>query len=149
MNAHSNTPVTADAATQLKQLADSLLERRRHIEAALIYAEGTHTFDDIVRMVVTGRLMWWPLERGFMVTEIVEYPRTKHLNVFLAGGDLDEIRDTQEQLVVVAKLAGCTALSLSGRRGWVKALTALGWKESHTAVVFNIPAENAGEKTDG
>lgn len=141
MNDHSNSPVTTDAATQLKQLAESLLERRLYIENALAYAEGTHTFDDIVHMVVTGRLMWWPLSRGFMVTEVVEYPRAKHLNVFLAGGDLDEIRDTQEQLVLVAKLAGCTALSLSGRRGWVKALTQLGWQESHTAVVFNIPME--------
>lgn len=149
MNDTSNTPVTADAATQLKQLAESLLERRAYIENALAYAEGTHTFDDIVHMVATGRLMWWPLPRGFMVTEIVEYPRTKHLNVFLAGGDLDEIRATQEQLVLVAKLSGCTALSLSGRRGWVKALTQLGWKESHTAVVFNIPAQNSTEQVDG
>lgn len=143
MNDTSNTPVTADAATQLKQLAESLLERRRHIEAALAYAEGTHTFDDIVCMVVTGRLMWWPLPNGFMATEVVEYPRAKHMNAFLAGGDLDEIRAMQDQLVAVAKLAGCTAITISGRRGWVKALTSLGWQESHTSIVFNIPTEQA------
>lgn len=123
-------------------LANEVLDRRQHIEAALAYTEGTHTFDDIYWMIVSGRLVWWPLEDSFMVTEVVEYPQAKHYNVFLAGGDLRVIKAQQDKLVEAAKLAGCSELSLSGRRGWIKALYDLGWKESHTTASFHIPAEN-------
>lgn len=131
-----------DHASKYIALANSLLERRRHIEAALEYADGTHTFDDVVDMVMTGRLFWHPLPNSFMVMEIIDYPRAKHLHVFLAGGDLDEIRATQPDLVDMAKANGCSAVSLGGRRGWVKALATQGWKESHTAVVLHIKEDH-------
>ena len=145
MNDQSNSPVTPpDAANATIALMQSMLERRLYIENALSYTEGTHTFDDLVYMVLQCRLLWWPLPSSFMLTEVVTYPRVRHLNVFLAGGNLDEIRATQDQLIMVAKVQGCSALSLSGRRGWVKALAKQGWKESHTAMLLPIEDEANG-----
>lgn len=145
MNDQSNSPVAPqDAATSTIALMQSMLARRLYIENALAYTEGTHTFDDLVVMVLQGRLLWWPLPSSFMLTEIVTYPQTKHLNVFLAGGELNEIRATQDQLIMLARMQGCQALSLSGRRGWVKALEKQGWKESHTAMLLPIEDEANG-----
>lgn len=133
-----NTPVTPDAAQQLIDLGCQLSSRKHHVEAALAYAEGTHTFDDVVHMVLAGRLHWIPLPDSFMIMEIVTYPRQKHLHGFLAGGKLEEITACQDQLVELARSLGCCAITLSGRRGWVKALKPLGWTESHTTVCFPV-----------
>tara|TARA_R110000744_G_C19370668_1_gene562497 strand:+ start:3446 stop:3805 length:360 start_codon:yes stop_codon:yes gene_type:complete len=111
---------------------------QHHVEAALAYSEGTHTFDDIVLMVLNGRLRFMPLANSFLMTEVTVYPQTNHLNVFLAGGDLDEIRAQQAALEEMAVLAGCSAITLSGRRGWIMALKQLGWKESHTTAFYTI-----------
>lgn len=140
----SNSPVTPTLADHVAELMKQMLDRKHMIEAALAYAEGTHTFDDIVAMVLQNRLYWMALPNSFIITEIVTYPRMKHLNGFLAGGDLEEIRKQQYRLIEAAQLAGCSAITLSGRRGWVKALRDLGWRESHTSIVLDVQpyAEN-------
>lgn len=140
-----NSPVTT-YADLIAGVCHELIARRDLIEAALEYAHGTHTFDDICHMVISGRLRWWPLPNSFMITEISEYPRQKHYHVFMAGGDLAEIKATQQALVAAARLAGCSTITLGGRRGWVKALKDLGWEESHTCAAYSL---TDAEKNDG
>ena len=70
------------------------LERcRPWIEAALEYSGGTHEFEDVAKGIVEGRMQLWPSPRGCIVTEIVVYPKKKTLNVFLGGGELDQLLD--------------------------------------------------------
>lgn len=137
-----NSPVTPDLADHLIGVLSDMKARKHLIEAALEYAEGTHTFDDVVAMVLSGKLMWSALPNSFIITEIVVYPQQKHLHGFLAGGDLSEIRDCQERLLDFARAAGCSTITLSGRRGWVKALFDLGWKESHTTIYLQVEQDH-------
>ena len=105
------------------------LERcRPWIEAALEYSGGTHIFEDVVSNIAQGTMQLWPAPRGCIVTEIVVYPRKKVLNIFLAGGELDQILDMNDDITAWAKLNGCTAGTMSGRMGWKKPLEKLGWK---------------------
>jgi hypothetical protein len=60
---------------------------RVHLEAALEYAGGTHTLDDVIEQVYAGHMQFWPGVRSAIVTQIVEHPRKKVLVFFLAGGD--------------------------------------------------------------
>ena len=70
------------------------LERcRPWIEAALEYSGGTHNFEDVAKGILEGNMQLWPTPRGCIVTEIVVYPRKKVLNVFLGGGELDQLLD--------------------------------------------------------
>ena len=73
-----------------------------------------------------------------MVTEILEYPRKKVFHIFLAGGDLDQIKDFSDSAIYFAKLNGCSAMTLAGRRGWVKALGDLGWEEKFATMSVEI-----------
>ena len=98
------------------------------LEAALEYGGGTHTFDDIVKGVQEGRMQLWPAPRGCIVTEIVVYPRVKAINIFLAGGELDQILDMDEDVKAWARDQGCTQAHMSGRLGWKKPLAPLGWE---------------------
>ena len=101
------------------------------LEAALEYGGGTHTFDDIVKGVQEGRMQLWPAPRGCIVTEIVVYPRVKAINIFLAGGELDQILDMDADVKAWAKAQGCTIAQMSGRLGWKKPLAPLGWELQH------------------
>lgn len=105
------------------------------IEAALEYSGGTHTFNDIVNGLIKGVLQLWPAPRGCIVTEIVVYPQKKILNVFLGGGELDQILDMHNDVIQWAKAQGCVALSMSGRPGWKKSLEKHGWNQQHVSYV--------------
>ena len=113
-------------------LFDELNRCRPWIEASLAHADGTHTFDDIAGGVLCGRYIFWPRERCFAVLELVQYPRGAELNVFLAGGDLKQMQASQEQLFEIAKNHGAKAVTMTGRRGWARALP--GWKEQHVVL---------------
>jgi hypothetical protein len=106
------------------------LERcRPWIEAALEYGGGTHIYSDIVTSIVEGKMQLWPAEKACIVTEITVYPRKKVLHVFLGGGELGQILDMHTDVVQWAKDQGCESLTMTGRRGWTKALKNDGWKE--------------------
>ncbi len=114
---------------------DELQRCRPWIEAALEYSGGTHNFEDIVLGIKEARMQLWPSPRGCIVTEIVVYPRKKYLNVFLAGGDLDQILDMDHDVKAWSIEQGCDAAMMSGRIGWKKPLKALGWEVLQTHFV--------------
>ena len=115
---------------------DSELERcRTWIEAALGYSGGTHDFIDVAEGIYKGTMQLWPTPKGCIVTEIVVYPRKKFLNVFLGGGELDQILDMHDDVIEWAKAQGCTALTMTGRFGWKKPLAKHGWKPLHSSYV--------------
>jgi hypothetical protein len=110
------------------------LERcRPWIEAALEYSGGTHSFEDVAKGIVEGNMQLWPSPRGCIVTEIVVYPRKKVLNVFLGGGELDQLLDMHNDVTAWAKSYGCKALTITGRFGWKKPLKAHGWEPLHAS----------------
>ena len=112
-----------------KDIVTNEIERcREWIEAALQYTGGTHEFDDIVEGIRSSRMQLWPSNRGCIVTEIVVYPRKKVLNLFLAGGELDQILDMNDDIKAWAKEHGCEAATMSGRLGGTKLLEPEGWK---------------------
>lgn len=113
----------------------SELERcRPWIEAALEYSGGSHTFDDIVDLVRSGKAQLWPAPRGCAVTEIVVYPQKRVLHLFLAGGELDQLRDMFNDAADWGRAQGCEAMTLSGRVGWSRVMRPDGWRQ--TAVVM-------------
>ena len=113
---------------------DELIRCQGWIEDALEYSGGTHVFADIVAGCVSGNMQLWPAERACMVTELVVFPQKKVVNVFLAGGDLDQIEDMQESIAQWARQQGCTAATISGRPGWTKVLKSTGWKPLHVTL---------------
>ena len=122
------------AATPL----EAMLPYRKMIEAALAHGNDTHGFNDIVNGVADQNMQFWPMERSCLVTEVITYPNTRALHIFLAGGDLDEIRSIDETLMVFAKEANCEIISLSGRKGWVKALADLDYHLAHVTMFKEV-----------
>lgn len=119
-------------ATSAPALFDELTRCRPWIEAALSHADGTHTFDDLAGAVLTGRMTLWAKDRSCAVLEVLDYPRTRELSVFIAGGDLAQIQASQDELIDMARQCGAQAVTMTGRRGWVQALP--GWQERHVVL---------------
>lgn len=108
------------------------------IEAALEYSGGTHSLSDVIHGITSGKMQLWPAPKGCIVTEIVVYPRKKMLNVFLGGGDLDQLLDMHKDVIAWSKAQGCEAITITGRFGWKKPLKAHGWKPMHASFIKEI-----------
>ncbi len=114
---------------------DDLLRCRPYIEAALAYGGDTHDYVHIVQGILNGSFHFWPMPNSAMVTEFLVYPKKKMLHIFLAGGDLTEIKDMYADVRAFGEANGCDGLSLTGRKGWIKALSDLGFENSGLSYV--------------
>lgn len=97
------------------------------LEAALEYGMGCMAIADVQERVNDGRMQFWPGANAAAVTEVQEFPRVKFLNVFLAGGDLEEIKAMVPSFQSWGRYMGCTKLTATGREGWARALKSQGW----------------------
>lgn len=89
------------------------------LEPALAETKGTHTIDDVCLLVGSGHFRLWTGEKSACLTEFVQMPRVKTLNIFICGGDLEELRTIlDENLIPFAKQSGCTRITGAGRPGW-------------------------------
>jgi hypothetical protein len=111
-------------------LISEMTRVRPFLEPALGYTNGTHDYIHLVEGALSGQFHIWPTENSAIVTEFHNFPKERHLHIFLAGGDLEEIKQLHDNVVQFAEAAGCQALTLTGRPGWIKALDDLGFSDN-------------------
>lgn len=104
---------------------------RPYIERALRHSGGTHSFEDVKEAIEQGLMQLWPVPGGCIVTEILQFPRRRVLNVFLGGGDMAQLLDLHESVIAWAREQGCDAVRASGRWGWKRVLPKHGWEPMH------------------
>ena len=114
---------------------------RPWIEAALPYAGGTHTIEDIEAEMRRGQLAMIAGQRSAVLCEIRNYPRLRALHIFLAGGDLMELKSFNPMMDNAARSMGCSRISIAGRHGWERALSDLGYAKRWTVLSKEIENE--------
>jgi len=114
---------------------------RPWIEAALPYAGGTHTIEDIEAEIGRGQLALMAGRESAMLCEIRNYPRLRALHIFLAGGDLKELRSFNAMMDNAARVMECSRISIGGRHGWERALSDLGYRKRWTVLSKEIANE--------
>ena len=129
------------------QILEGLLFWRGEIEEALERTCPTHTFDDIVDLVMQGHLSAIYLEYAFMLYTINKFPQCNQLHVMIAGGDLEEIISAQPQLEQLARDHDCDRVTINGRRGWERALQKTGAKRITSTMALEVP--NGTGRQDG
>jgi hypothetical protein len=93
-----------------------LIER---IEDALRRAGGTHRlFPDVMKLLETGAAQMFQEEHGVVITEVMQHPRLRELNVWLAAGQLEDCVRLQPQIEAFARMNDCDRIIGRGRRGW-------------------------------
>lgn len=70
---------------------------------------------------------------GICITDIIKYASFKSIKVnFIAGSRMtDWVKDLDNYLVDFAKSQGATKIEAIGRRGWVRQLAELGYKQKY------------------
>lgn len=90
---------------------------------AIAMTDGTHTEDDVLAELLSGRMRLWRNGSSACITEFIQYPRLKTINVFLAGGNLQEIAPLQAEIENFGRKNGCQrACLLAVREGWTRVL---------------------------
>lgn len=96
-----------------------------YIEAALRHCGETHALEDVGSGVERGEFQFWPGQRSAAITEVLQAPRMKTLNLWLMGGELKELRALYPSIEAFARAIGCgrvTGGAVFGRLGWGRAL---------------------------
>lgn len=104
-----------------------------YIQDALNYAHNSHDLNDVFRLIVAGEAQFWRGKDAGLVTEIITYPKRRTLRFWLAGGNLETLRQLEKDAIEWSKGWGCVSCEIIGRRGWVRSLE--GFKEAATLMV--------------
>jgi len=119
----------------------TLEEARPLIDAGLVYTGGTHLFEDVAADIAAGRMQFWSSARSICITEILQSPRKKVFNVWLAAGDLGELRQMYPAVELWARQQGCTIATFTGRPGWTRTFLSAeeGWTQTLAVMTKDLP----------
>lgn len=110
------------------------------VQAALDHSVDSHYVSDVKEMCMAGRAQLWPSKNGVVITTITPFPKTKMLQVWLLGGDFQEVFSEWNDVIESwAKEQGCDTLFVNGRKGWERRLKKQGYK--FASVVMTKPLE--------
>lgn len=104
------------------------------LSAALKYGGGTHTLEDVAAQIASGDAQVWAEADAMLVTEIHDTPRKRVLHFWLATGELKDVIALSHKVEDWGRDMGCTAATLTGRKGWERALRSEGWKPTLTVL---------------
>lgn len=127
MNIHEAIP-DGKLTEKLRTLLDQLDRWEPHVNKALASAHYSHTFDDVVRMVLLNQAHYYELDNCciFMIVDV--YPQHSVYHCFIACGDMQGIIDAEPLIRANAEALGCAYMSISGRIGWPRVLHQHGWE---------------------
>lgn len=108
--------------TPAEALYPHWLRLRDKLAPALEREGWLFSLDDVWQAVQNEQAQFWPGQNSAVVTEIRIYPATKVLNVWLAGGELDEIRQMLPLIRQFGHMNHCSKITMQGRKGWARAL---------------------------
>lgn len=134
--------VTGNDMTYFERLKTQLvlLEHwKPQIETAMRHGRRTHTFDDVVQMIMAERLHFFSYPEAFIIIELVQYPQFKTFHCFAAGGKMSALLAAIDEMKVLAKALDCRHLSITGRKGWERVLGRHGW--GHLCSTMFLPIE--------
>lgn len=114
---------------------------QKRLQRALDLSGNTHTIEDIQQAVARGQMQCFVDGDSFIITEIMQYPRKRILNVFLIVGDISVI-DLFPKIGDFAREAGCEYMQGFGRDGWKRVLPKRGWKQSLTMFTYDLRQSN-------
>jgi hypothetical protein len=111
------------------------LDQAEGLLAALLEGGGEHSLGDVISLIVSGECQMFEGDGATIITEIVETPQQgMGVHIWLAAGELEKVIALSREVLDWAREIGCTRATLTGRKGWVRALRGEGW--SHEMVVM-------------
>jgi hypothetical protein len=118
---------TPYSAEQVDRLAAQYNRCWPWLSEALRHGGDLHSRDSLWALLLSGRAQLWPLQHSAGVTFGIEYPNARVLQIWLAGGVIDELLAHEPIVAEWGRQNGFTHLEMNGRFGWRRALRKLQW----------------------
>lgn len=101
--------------------------RNSQLARALNDMGNTHDVQAIAAAIADGTMQSFTKGESWIVTQISYFPRRKVCDVFLAVGDLDELRAMHDDVIAFAKNEGCDLIRAIGREGFTPSADREDW----------------------
>lgn len=116
-----NYHLTMENATEnIEPWMIAFAQMENEIRQALKHSGDTHTVEDVFIGIAQGSFQFWRKGESVGITEIVNYPRTRQLNIFLAAGKMEDMKTTLPEIEEYARKQKCKSITLLGRKGWAR-----------------------------
>ena len=111
----------------------------------------THDLDDIIQMLLDGNAQLWSTEDGCIVTCVTTFPKTRIVQIWLMGGDFEQVVSEHEAaLVDWATSIGACLLYVQGRKGWLRRLKDRGYQQNQVILSLELTnGEHDERPSDG
>lgn len=102
------------------------------LRKALKVAGDTYTLEDILIEINEGRMQSFVEGESWAVTQIVDFPRKRYLEIVFAIGNIDELKVIYPQVERYAREIAADGMRAFGRPGWMKQfqIEKHGWSET-------------------
>lgn len=105
---------------------------------ALREAGDCYSLNDILDGISAGHFQSFAVGDSWAVTQILDFPRRRVLEIFMAVGWLGDMFELEERVEQFARQEGCTLIRAYGRKGWNRFAKSRGWDNSHTVFTKEI-----------
>jgi hypothetical protein len=95
------------------------------IQEALRRCGDPRTHFDVMRAVADKHAQVWGDEDALIITELAG----EYVHFWIATGDLESTKALSEEIIEWASDLGYTKATLTGRKGWSRALANDGWRQ--------------------
>ena len=100
------------------------------IEKAIEY-QDSYTIDDVEAKIGNGIALLWPGKQTAIVTEFVVFPNKKVLHILCIAGKYEEVEEIYKSIENYAREIGIDKITGSGRKGWLRKVKHLGFKQEY------------------
>lgn len=92
------------------------------IEKALHDMGGAYEQQDVLQAILNGQMLFWSNDNAFVIAQVLNFPRKRYLEIFLAGGELNAVKAWEVEILNFAKLIKCDKVIAQARKGWTRDL---------------------------
>ena len=89
---------------------------------------GLYSVSDILAAIAEGRMQSFAEGDSWAITQVVQFPRARMLEILIALGDIDECRILHDRILQYARDQDIGLVQAYGRRGWLDHPLTSGWK---------------------
>jgi len=97
---------------------------------------GVYTVSDILDALAAGKMQSFADGDSWAITQIVDYPRARMMDVLVALGDLRACRRLHDRILQYARDHDIAIVQAYGRRGWMGEARSHGWKVRTTSYLY-------------
>lgn len=109
------------------------------VQSAIDQSNEDYQLLEVLEEIVSGRSVLFQGERSILVANLHKHNETLTAHGWLGAGDLDELTThIMPQAQAWATAQGATRMTITGRRGWVRALKNGGFSEESVTVGKDI-----------